>query len=95
MYSFLHSFCSFLIPPFLSSLPQILNPDVMQADIAFPPSSAPSSSVGKTSASSDHQDKEIRAVFLRLFAELFMGYRSCLRIVRIHPEPFITFHKVA
>ena len=40
------------------------------------------------------QDKEIRAVFIRLFSELFMGYRSCLQIIRIHPEPFITFHKV-
>ena len=40
------------------------------------------------------QDKEIRAVFLRLFAELFYAYRSCLTIIRIHPQPFITFHKV-
>jgi len=40
------------------------------------------------------QDKEIRAVFLRFFAELFFGYRSCLTIIRYHPEPVITFHKV-
>ena len=40
------------------------------------------------------QDKQIRAVFLRLFAELFFGYRSCLTMIRIHPRPFITFHKV-
>jgi len=40
------------------------------------------------------QDKEIRAVFLRFFSELFFGYRSCLTIIRIHPEPVITFHKV-
>ena len=29
-----------------------------------------------------------------MFAELFTGYRSSLALVRIHPEPFITFHKV-
>lgn len=29
-----------------------------------------------------------------MFAELFFGYRSCLTIIRIHPEPVITFHKV-
>ena len=40
------------------------------------------------------QDKEIRAVFIRMFAELFTGYRSSLTLIRIHPEPFITFHKV-
>ncbi|KAG1671525.1 Myotubularin-related protein 13 [Nymphon striatum] len=40
-------------------------------------------------------DKEIRAIFLRSFAQLLQGYRSCLNIVRIHPKPFITFHKAA
>ena len=40
------------------------------------------------------QDKEIRAVFLRFFAELLFGYRSCLTIVRIHDESVIRFHKV-
>nr|XP_014348815.1 PREDICTED: myotubularin-related protein 5 [Latimeria chalumnae] len=40
-------------------------------------------------------DKEIRAVFLRLFAQLFEGYRWCLHIIRIHPEPVIRFHKAA
>ena len=25
----------------------------------------------------------------------FQGYRSCLTLVRIHPEPFISFHKAA
>lgn len=40
------------------------------------------------------QDKEIRAVFLWLFARLFQGYRWCLHIIRIHPEPVIRFHKV-
>uniref|UniRef100_A0A671RSE9 Myotubularin-related protein 5-like n=1 Tax=Sinocyclocheilus anshuiensis TaxID=1608454 RepID=A0A671RSE9_9TELE len=41
------------------------------------------------------QDKEIRAVFLWLFAHLFQGYRWCLHIIRIHPEPVIRFHKAA
>lgn len=41
------------------------------------------------------QDKEIRGVFLWLFARLFQGYRWCLHIIRIHPEPVIRFHKVS
>lgn len=36
----------------------------------------------------------MRAVFLRLFAQLFQGYRSCLQLIRIHSEPVIHFHKV-
>uniref|UniRef100_A0A674EYF3 SET binding factor 1 n=1 Tax=Salmo trutta TaxID=8032 RepID=A0A674EYF3_SALTR len=40
-------------------------------------------------------DKEIRAVFLWLFGQLFHGYRWCLHIIRIHPEPVIRFHKAA
>ncbi|XP_060159496.1 myotubularin-related protein 13 isoform X5 [Globicephala melas] len=40
-------------------------------------------------------DKEVRAVFLRLFAQLFQGYRSCLQLIRIHTEPVIHFHKTA
>ncbi|XP_055715970.1 myotubularin-related protein 13 [Phlebotomus papatasi] len=39
------------------------------------------------------RDKEIRAVFMRMFAQLLQGYRSCLTIIRIHPKPVITFHK--
>lgn len=39
-------------------------------------------------------DKELRAVMLRMMVQLLEGYRSCLTIVRIHPKPFITFHKV-
>uniref|UniRef100_A0A803T069 SET binding factor 2 n=1 Tax=Anolis carolinensis TaxID=28377 RepID=A0A803T069_ANOCA len=40
-------------------------------------------------------DKEVRGVFLRLFAQLFQGYRSCLQLIRIHAEPVINFHKAA
>jgi myotubularin-related protein 5/13 len=32
---------------------------------------------------------------LRLMVQLLQGYRSCLTLVRIHPAPFITFHKAA
>jgi myotubularin-related protein 5/13 len=38
-------------------------------------------------------DKQIRAVFVRLFAQLFAGYRYCLLTVRINPKPVICFHK--
>ena len=40
------------------------------------------------------KDKELRAVFIRLLAQLFSGYRSCLTLIRIHPKPVITFNKV-
>ncbi|XP_028407553.1 myotubularin-related protein 5-like [Dendronephthya gigantea] len=30
---------------------------------------------------------------MRLFAQIFSGYRSCLKVIRIHPKPVITFHK--
>lgn len=49
---------------------------------------------GGHSAAHVPQDKELRAVFLRLFAQLLQGYRWCLHTVRIHPEPVIRFHKV-
>ena len=49
---------------------------------------------GGGSAARVPQDKELRAVFLRLFAQLLQGYRWCLHMVRIHPEPVIRFHKV-
>ncbi|XP_064634624.1 myotubularin-related protein 13-like isoform X5 [Lineus longissimus] len=65
---------------------KILNPDLLIADCAFPPQLSRTSGLVM-------MDKEIRAVFIRFFAELFTGYRSCLTIIRIHPEPFITFHK--
>lgn len=40
-------------------------------------------------------DKELRAVILRMMVQILDGYRTCLTIVRIHPQPFITFHKAA
>ena len=42
-----------------------------------------------------NKDKQIRAIFIRLFSELFAGYRSCLLIIRINPKPVISFHKAS
>ncbi|KAK7896862.1 hypothetical protein WMY93_022187 [Mugilogobius chulae] len=69
-------------------LSMVLDPDLEVADHAFPP-------VSNQPSSLKIQDKEIRAVFLWLFARLFQGYRWCLHIIRIHPEPVIRFHKAA
>jgi myotubularin-related protein 5/13 len=49
----------------------------------------------KSRKPSDLLDKELRAVMLRLMTQLLQGYRSCLTMVRIHPQPYITFHKAA
>ncbi|XP_048780689.1 myotubularin-related protein 13-like isoform X4 [Ostrea edulis] len=65
----------------------VMNADLLMADYAFPPPSP------KKPPSLEQKDKEIRAIFIRFFAELLSGYRSCLTVIRIHPEPFITFHK--
>ncbi|XP_058529089.1 myotubularin-related protein 5 isoform X2 [Ochotona princeps] len=69
-------------------LSMVLDPELELADLAFPPPTTSTSSLKM-------QDKELRAVFLRLFAQLLQGYRWCLHIVRIHPEPVIRFHKAA
>ncbi|KAK3517689.1 hypothetical protein QTP70_015676 [Hemibagrus guttatus] len=69
-------------------LSMVLDPELAVADHAFPPSSTQPSPP-------KIQDKEIRAVFLWLFAQLFQGYRWCLHIIRIHPEPVIRFYKAA
>ncbi|XP_055509185.1 myotubularin-related protein 5 isoform X4 [Leucoraja erinacea] len=71
-----------------TALCMVLDPELEYADYAFPPSSMSASSM-------KFQDKEIRAVFLHLFAQLFQGYRWSLQIIRVHPEPVIRFHKVA
>ncbi|XP_075409554.1 myotubularin-related protein 5 isoform X3 [Tenrec ecaudatus] len=69
-------------------LSMVLDPELELADLAFPPP------ITSSSSSLKMQDKELRAVFLRLFAQLLQGYRWCLHIVRIHPEPVIRFHKL-
>ncbi|MFT7816707.1 myotubularin-related protein 13 isoform X1 [Arapaima gigas] len=71
-----------------SALSMVLHPDLEVADNAFPPPRIASSNMKLL-------DKEMRAVFLRLFAQLFQGYRSCLQLIRIHAEPVIHFHKTA
>ncbi|KAG1665469.1 Myotubularin-related protein 13 [Nymphon striatum] len=71
-----------------NALCMVLRPELISADYAFPPSETKTSPLVML-------DKEIRAIFLRSFAQLLQGYRSCLNIVRIHPKPFITFHKAA
>lgn len=58
-------------------------------------SNAALSSNGQGPRSSAMRDKEIRAVFMRMFAILLQGYRSCLTLIRIHPKPVIEFHKAS
>uniref|UniRef100_A0A3P8WHS9 SET binding factor 1 n=1 Tax=Cynoglossus semilaevis TaxID=244447 RepID=A0A3P8WHS9_CYNSE len=69
-------------------LSMVLDPELEISDHAFPPPSTQPSAL-------KIQDKEVRGVFLWLFARLFQGYRWCLHIIRIHPEPVIRFHKAA
>uniref|UniRef100_A0A8B9JPX8 SET binding factor 2 n=1 Tax=Astyanax mexicanus TaxID=7994 RepID=A0A8B9JPX8_ASTMX len=71
-----------------NALSVVLHPDLEIADNAFPPPRSAPSNLKLL-------DKEVRAVFLRLFAQLFQGYRSCLQLIRIHSEPVIHFHKAA
>nr|XP_020645587.1 myotubularin-related protein 13 isoform X4 [Pogona vitticeps] len=71
-----------------TALSLVLHPDLETADYAFPP---PRTALSHTKM----LDKEVRGVFLRLFAQLFQGYRSCLQLIRIHSEPVINFHKAA
>lgn len=66
----------------------VLQPELSSADHAFPPAS-------HRAVQHALLDKEIRAVFMRMFAQLLQGYRSCLTIIRIHPRPVITFHKAS
>lgn len=82
-----------LLPePLLSTMSEtlslVLQPELGSADHAFPPSPLPRPPHPAV------LDKEIRAVFMRAFAQLLEGYRTCLTIIRIHPKPVITFHKV-
>ncbi|KAL8615600.1 hypothetical protein ACOMHN_026590 [Nucella lapillus] len=74
-------------------LTMILLPGLLSADYAFPPHRARCLRLFRGNICCVLQDKEIRAVFIRMFADLFTGYRSSLALIRIHPEPFITFHK--
>ena len=73
-------------------LAMVLKPDLSLADNAF--TSDPGSASGQNKKLTVLLDKELRAVMLRMMVQILDGYRSCLTIVRIHPRPFITFHKV-
>ncbi|CAG2162301.1 unnamed protein product [Oppiella nova] len=93
----------------ITHLCQVIRPQLIQADDAFPSSlykpSTPQFLVIYSilvfifcyiySNCHSFQDKEIRAIFLRTFTQLLQGYRSCLTITRIHPKPIITFHKAS
>lgn len=72
-----------------NALTMVLQPHLSTADLAF----AQPLSTQLNVKSQTMQDKEIRAVFMRMFAQLLQGYRSCLTLIRIHPKPVITFHK--
>ena len=95
--------------PFLSEtrdmLSKILHPELNTADLAFPSggsstmmptsfsgSNGPRSRIGTPGA--EIVDKEIRALFMRTFAKLLQGYRSCLTVNRIQPKPEIGFDNV-
>ena len=67
----------------------VLKPDLSLADNAFNDGTD-----SKNKKLTVLLDKELRAVMLRMMVQILDGYRSCLTIVRIHPRPFITFHKV-
>ncbi|XP_071831490.1 myotubularin-related protein 13-like isoform X8 [Apostichopus japonicus] len=69
-----------------AELTMVLSPDLKIADMAFPVSP-------KGSTRPEVVDKQIRAIILRLQAELLDCYRSCLCFIRIHPSPVITFNK--
>lgn len=73
------------------ALTLVLQPELALTDLAFPTSS--SFTTLRESTNQAMVDKEIRAVFMRMFSQLLQGYRSCLTIIRIHPKPVITFHK--
>ncbi|CDS40960.1 myotubularin protein 13 [Echinococcus multilocularis] len=78
--------------PFLTeaiqSLFHILSPDLLISDNVYPP---PPETLPQLTP--EQIDKKLRAVFLHLFASIFVGYRSCLTITRIHPQPVIHFNR--
>ncbi|CAF1202768.1 unnamed protein product, partial [Didymodactylos carnosus] len=84
----------------LTSLFQVLKPDIHMADLAFPTCRTNVKQDGQIAdypkyKDDINKDKQIRSIFIRLFSELFAGYRSCLLIIRINPKPVISFHKAS
>ena len=87
-----------LMKKVLSELSSVLHPELSLADNAFPMSSNTSGlpiMEVTLCRKAIVLDKELRAVMLRLMAHLLYDYRHCLILVRIHPKPYITFHKAA
>ena len=85
----------FLMRKVLSELSCVLHPELSYADNAFPSATGLSTMGLGSSRKPIVLDKELRAVMLRLMVHLLSDYRSCLILVRIHPRPYITFHKAA
>ncbi|RVE52553.1 hypothetical protein evm_002947 [Chilo suppressalis] len=76
-----------LLSALQNSLALVLQGELRSADSAFaspPPAPSPPHML----------DKELRAIFMRTLARLLQGYRHCLTIIRIHPSPVLTFHKL-
>jgi myotubularin-related protein 5/13 len=71
----------------LKSLKMILNPSLFSSDMLIRPDEKPPAPIS--------QDKELRAVFIKLFADMFCGYRACLTLIRVYPRPVITFNKMS
>jgi myotubularin-related protein 5/13 len=77
----------------LTLLFSILKPDVLRADEALNAKKSVDDLVSQPIDDPVWVDKQIRAIFIRLYAQLFAGYRYCLLIIRIMPKPVICFHK--
>ncbi|MCP9265474.1 Myotubularin-related protein 5 [Dirofilaria immitis] len=71
-----------------SSLQMVLFPGLATADCAWKVGQPPFPAY-------EVQDKRIRACFLRFFADLLIGYRCCLEVIRVYTPPLIVFHKSA
>uniref|UniRef100_A0A8R1TTB5 Myotubularin-related protein 5 n=1 Tax=Onchocerca volvulus TaxID=6282 RepID=A0A8R1TTB5_ONCVO len=71
-----------------SSLQMVLFPGLATADYAWKVGQPPFPAC-------EVQDKRIRACFLRFFADLLVGYRCCLEVIRVYTPPLIVFHKSA
>ncbi|XP_058057727.1 myotubularin-related protein 13 [Anopheles bellator] len=72
-----------------NALRTVLHPELALADLAFPSAIQ----FFREQRNDVMLDKEIRAVFMRLFAQLLQGYRSYLTLIRINPKPIIQFHR--
>lgn len=68
---------------------QVLDPTLLTCDHAFPSEDSTSATPRRSFSEANRRemlDKELRAVQLQFFCDVFAGYRSCLTVVRIHPN---------